>query len=748
MRIIVNAISANTGGVVTYTRNLIKYFAARNIEVIVYVPQWFDVSQFEEREVRVRPVRVRFYGPVHRFVWEQTAWRRIIKEEKADVIFSSANYGVLYPRIPQVLLVQGEIYLNPVYRAKVFPKLSWRERMSALLRQNLMLLSVRHSDTTVFPSNVALEAAARYSRRLPDRSVVNYLGVSPSFSEPERRRQWREDGNIRLLYVSVYYPHKDPMTLADATLALRETGLPVLTRITMQEEDFAVWDNAAGELAHLRQPKFAECLEMGRIEHDSLARALRDYDAFVFPSMAETFGFPMVEAMRVGVPLVVSDISVHREICADAAVYFELGNADHLADKIRFLNDNKAVRERLAAAGLRRAASRFSWDGHVDRLVSEIERIGPEGPLKVLINALRSRSGGGVTYLRNMLPLLAKEDGIEVHVCLHEDQSDIVPADSEGVRVHLQRYRRKFWRVLLREQVDLPRLARRFKTDVVFSPANFGPFFAKNHIVMIRNAISVGRVERRPLRFAYWILLFFATTLSLLRCRRAIAVSDYAKRSIKAALGPFLKDRIAVVPHGVDSAYVGHAQDKPREDFLLAVSDIYVQKNFHGLIRAVLKLRGSKPDIRLKIAGNPLDRQYFLSLKELISQESLDENVEFLGHQHSSELKSLYEKCQIFVFPSTVETFGNPLVEAMACGAPIASSNAAAMPEVLGDAAAFFDPGNVDEMADVLGALIDDPEERARLAKSARARATLFSWEETKRRTLDVIRGNPCEPAT
>ena len=61
---------------------------------------------------------------------------------------------------------------------------------------------------------------------------------------------------------------------------------------------------------------------MGRIEHEDLSSVLTQYDAFVFPSMAETFGFPMVEAMRAGVPLVVSDIPVHREVCGDAAAYF------------------------------------------------------------------------------------------------------------------------------------------------------------------------------------------------------------------------------------------------------------------------------------------------------------------------------------------------------------------------------------------------------------------------------------------
>ena len=70
MRIIVNAISANTGGIVTYTNNLIEFFATREIDVIVYVPRWFETSRFAGMPVSVQIVKTRFYGPWHRFLWE------------------------------------------------------------------------------------------------------------------------------------------------------------------------------------------------------------------------------------------------------------------------------------------------------------------------------------------------------------------------------------------------------------------------------------------------------------------------------------------------------------------------------------------------------------------------------------------------------------------------------------------------------------------------------------------------------
>ena len=87
-----------------------------------------------------------------------------------------------------------------------------------------------------------------------------------------------------------------------------------------------------------------------------------------------------------------------------------------------------------------------------------------------------------------------------------------------------------------------------------------------------------------------------------------------------------------------------------------------------------------------------------------------------------------------------METFGNPLVEAMACGAPIACSNTAAMPEVAGDAAEYFDPGSVESMAQAIDRLLKDFKLRETLSGKALKRAKLFSWKQTAKKTLDVIK--------
>ena len=363
----------------------------------------------------------------------------------------------------------------------------------------------------------------------------------------------------------------------------------------------------------------------------------------------------------------------------------------------------------------------------------------PAPPLRILINALHSKSGGGITYLRNVLPLMARAPGVEVHLCIHPDQRDRLPTGIDGITVHELSFRPGFFRTLLVEQARLPALARRIGADVTFSPANYGPVRAPNAVLLLRNATGVAFVEKRPAKMIYWAGVYAATFLSVLACKRVIAVSDYARRSVMAGWPKRLHERTHVVWHGVAERFGPPPEGATREPFILAVSDIYVQKNLGNLLRAVARLKPSHPSIQLRIAGACLDAAYFDSLKALIAENGLDGNVEFLGSVAPERLTALYRTCGLFVFPSTVETFGNPLVEAMACGAAIASSNTAAMPEVLGDAGLYFDPQDVDSIAGTIGRLLDDADTRVECGRKALGRATAFSWPQTVEKTLAVL---------
>ena len=359
--------------------------------------------------------------------------------------------------------------------------------------------------------------------------------------------------------------------------------------------------------------------------------------------------------------------------------------------------------------------------------------------LRVLINGIHAKSGGGVTYLKNILPLLANDPELELHLFLHRDQFHLLRTIDERVRLHLMDYRNGFFSALWWEQAALPILARAMSADVTLSPANYGPLFAPAQVIVLRNSLAVVGRETRLIKRLYWIGLTLMTALSLSRCRRAIAVSEYARNALTFGLGGRLKQKVGVVHHGVRDVFSVDPAVK-RENFLLAVSDIYVQKNLHTLVAALPAIREAHPDIKLKIAGRAIDGGYLEEIKSVIRANGLEDSVEFLGSKSTQELVDLYRSCKLFVFPSTVETFGNPLVEAMACGASIACSNSAAMPEIVSDAAIYFDPLDTAALAATVCRMLDDEALRQELSDKAIERSKDFSWSLTAARTANVLK--------
>ena len=356
----------------------------------------------------------------------------------------------------------------------------------------------------------------------------------------------------------------------------------------------------------------------------------------------------------------------------------------------------------------------------------------------MVINAIHAKSGGGVTHLRNLLPHLAADTRIEVHVFLHASQHRQFDPVDDRVRVHLFDFTEGFFRTLLWEQFVVPVKARSMGADVTFSLANYGPLFAPRPVIMLRNALAVVGRERRFSKRVYWVSLAIMTMISLLSSRHAIAVSEYSRRALTFGLRRTARRKVTVVHHGVDEMF-SPRDGGTRMSYLLAVGDIYVQKNFHTLIQALAIARRRCPDLHLKIAGRRIDEGYFKEVAASIHRSGLEEAVEFLGPLSKESLLRHYRDCAVFVFPSTIETFGHPLVEAMASGAPIASSNRTAMPEILGEAGQYFDPLDPNEMADAIVRVILEPGLAETLGERGRRQAERFSWRRAARQTADVL---------
>jgi glycosyltransferase involved in cell wall biosynthesis len=356
---------------------------------------------------------------------------------------------------------------------------------------------------------------------------------------------------------------------------------------------------------------------------------------------------------------------------------------------------------------------------------------------RILVNAIHARAGGGLTYLRNLLPLLAAEDDFELHLIAHPDQKNALAVLSPAIRVHDIAMPRRWLALLLWEQFVLPVLAWRIGYDAVLSAANFGPLLLPAQIIVVQNAVTVRAHEHRLGKKLYWAALRLMTVLSLCVARQAIAVSRYVAES--ASL-PFRRNRLRVVHHGVDAVFSPAPGPAPGDGFLLAVGDLYIQKNLHRLIEALVIVRRRYPAMILRIAGAAIDADYAASLRHRIAELQLDDAVIFEGRRSIAELVALYRGCTVFVFPSSIESFGMSLVEAMACGAPVVAANASAVPEIAGGAALLCNPEAPRDIAEKILRVLDDPALRHELRERGLARAKAFSWVDCAQLTATILR--------
>ncbi len=209
-----------------------------------------------------------------------------------------------------------------------------------------------------------------------------------------------------------------------------------------------------------------------------------------------------------------------------------------------------------------------------------------------------------------------------------------------------------------------------------------------------------------------------------------ITVSRFTAIQVEQLLG-VPASRIRVIPHGVDTAA---PSDLPRENLVLFVGAIQRRKNIARLVRAFERL---PKGWRLALAGAP---DGFGAAEELhaVEQSPRREAIDVLGYVSLAELERLYQRARIFAFPSLDEGFGMPVLEAMAHGVPVITSNRSALPEVAGDAALLVDPADSDAISRAMLNLTSDEALRDELARRGLERARQFTWDSAVERTWDV----------
>jgi glycosyltransferase involved in cell wall biosynthesis len=286
------------------------------------------------------------------------------------------------------------------------------------------------------------------------------------------------------------------------------------------------------------------------------------------------------------------------------------------------------------------------------------------------------------------------------------------------------------------EQTALPLSIAAHRIDVLLNPGFTGPLVCGVPQVTVFHDLQH---KRHPEHFRWFDLPFWQFFLFWSAHLSRIVIADSAATAADLKRYYRLPARqIRIVPLGVDPKFFAIAGVRRPEPMLLAVSTLHPHKNLDRLLHAFAAFHRNRPDFRLVITG--LRGFHSANLERLRRDLGLEVSVEFTGWIPREKLYDLYARAWAFLYPSTFEGFGLPVLEALAAGVPTACSRIEPLASLAGSAALHFDPDNDAEILNAIDRLVSDEDLRERLAAAGPERATQFSWLATARQTLDALR--------
>lgn len=290
--------------------------------------------------------------------------------------------------------------------------------------------------------------------------------------------------------------------------------------------------------------------------------------------------------------------------------------------------------------------------------------------------------------------------------------------------------------------VSLPMAVKRDRPDVMFFPANDCWLWPHARTVVALLDVAPATV----LRDLQASLLDRVQNRLQMRmiprvANRVITISEYSAKEIRSHL-PALRDRISVIYCGLSEAFKKAPGWRPgNKAYILYVGGFDRRKNLENLLVAYKMLADQGRREKLLLAGSGgSNRKLYYDMPRLIKSMGLEGRATIEGISSDEHLVRLYSGARMLVMPSIIEGFGLPVLEAMACGCPVACSKAASLPEVAGEAAVYFDPGDTKNMAVAMALILDDTRLSGTISKKGILRSQKFSWATAGKKTYGLLR--------
>jgi glycosyltransferase involved in cell wall biosynthesis len=369
----------------------------------------------------------------------------------------------------------------------------------------------------------------------------------------------------------------------------------------------------------------------------------------------------------------------------------------------------------------------------------------------IVIDARRLQDFGIGTYIRSLVRAIAAIDGTNRYTLVK------APGDERSLRDLPENFRTTVYGRSDQSPIDhalFPLFLSELKPDLVHIPLNRVPLLMiRPYVVTVHDLTSLLFVDPSESKTRIQMRRY-RLRRGLERASRVMTVSDTTRRDVQQKFG-IAADRIRRVYNAPDPGFSdcgGAEMEEKRRltmerysiqyPFLLYAGNIRRHKNIPRLVEAFAVVRSelaSHPvyrDLRLIIIGDTLSQ--YPAVRQTVIRTHAEQTVRFLGFVPFETLRSFYQSAAAFVFPSRYEGFGLPPLEAMACGAPVVTSNASSLPEVVGDAAILVNPENVFDIAHGIKDALVDTALRAELIRRGREQAARYSWSRTAKQVLEI----------
>ncbi len=356
--------------------------------------------------------------------------------------------------------------------------------------------------------------------------------------------------------------------------------------------------------------------------------------------------------------------------------------------------------------------------------------------LIVNLSLVGQKPTGLATYAANLVPKLALPDltvlapaGLDtlLNGAVQDFSYYPIPANMSAEHGKWGHLRRLLW-----TQFNLPQIYRNLQSTLLFSPVPEAPLFSQcRSVVMVHDLI--------PLRFPKWtspLTPYFQYYVPqvLAQAQHILCNSDATATEIVEKFGVSAQ-KITPIPLAYDASHFQFL-DLPTQPYFMYLGRHDPPKNVQRLVSAFAALRDRRYELWLV---GPVDPRYTPALMAQAHELGVGSQVKCLNYVPYRDLPRLLNGAIALVFPSLWEGFGFPVLEAMACGTPVITSNLSALPEVAGDAAILVDPYQVEGITAAMDSLVNDESVRSHLRRAGLARASQFRWEKTAEKTAAVL---------